>query len=126
MPTLILALILPLLQAPPRDRPAAVSPTGVVSGRVYAEATGAPIQGTVVVLAVSPRMSTWSSWSPGASISIETSGYSVQTDAAGAFTIAGIEPGEYRLVARPGSVDGRYLGTGYQATRARDSGKPVV
>jgi hypothetical protein len=40
--------------------------------------------------------------------------------------IAGVAPGEYRLVARPGPHGGRYLTSGYLAVRAGDSGKPVV
>jgi hypothetical protein len=124
----IFALLLPLLQLPPRDRPAAVTPGGgAVSGRIYAEATGAPIEGALVVVAVSPRMSSdWSVWSAGGSLNIETSGYSAETDAAGAFVITGIAPGEYRLVAKPSPYDGRYLTTGFRATRANDPGKPIV
>ena len=40
--------------------------------------------------------------------------------------ITGVEPGVYRLVARPGPFGGRYLAAGYLAVRAGDSGKPVV
>ena len=39
-------------QLPPRDRPATAPTAGaVVSGRVYAEATGSPIQGALVARA---------------------------------------------------------------------------
>ena len=128
MPALLLALLFfPLLQAPPRDRPA-TAPTagGVVSGRVYAEATGAPIQGALVVLETSSSSSvdTWSVWSPAGFT--RSPGRLVHTDVAGAFVITGVEPGEYRLVARPGLYGGRYLAAGYRAVRPNDSGKPVV
>ena len=113
-------------QLPPRDRPA-TAPTagGVVSGRVYAEATGAPIQGALVVLETSSSsLDTWSVWSGGSFTN--SSGRLVYTDAAGAFVITGVEPGEYRLVARPWLHGGRYLAAAYRAVRPNDSGKPVV
>jgi hypothetical protein len=50
----------------------------------------------------------------------------VLTDVAGAFVITGVEAGEYRLVARPGPHNWRYLATGYRAVRGSDSGRPVV
>jgi ADP-ribose pyrophosphatase YjhB (NUDIX family) len=126
--SLLLALLLALLQTP-RDRPAtAPAAGGVVSGRVYAEATGAPIQGALVMLSPSSApMDGWSAVSFGGSgFRIDTAGYSVETDVAGAFVIPGIRPGEYRLVARPGYFGGRYLAAGYQAVRAGDSGKPIA
>ena len=55
-------------QAPPRDRPA-TAPTAdsVVSGRVFAEATGAPIQDALVMLApASVPIDGWSASSFGA------------------------------------------------------------
>lgn len=57
---------------------------------------------------------------------MDASGYSAQTDGAGAFEISGVAPGEYRLVARPGPFGGRYLSAGYLAARAGGSGKTVV
>ena len=116
-------------QAPPRDRPA-TAPTAdsVVSGRVFAEATGAPIQDALVMLApASVPIDGWSasSFGGGRGFRID-SGYSAQTDVAGGFVITGVEPGVYRLVARPGPFGGRYLAAGYLAVRAGDSGKPVV
>jgi hypothetical protein len=124
----LLALLLTLLQTP-RDRPLnAAAVGGVVSGRVYAEATGVPIQGALVILSPSTApMDGWSAVSfAGSGFRTDTAGYSTQTDAAGAFVIPDIKPGEYRLVARPGYFGGRYLAAGYQAARAGDSGKPVV
>ena len=116
-------------QAPPRDRPATAPTAGsVVSGRVFAEATGAPIQDALVMLApASVPIDGWSasSFGGGRGFRID-SGYSAQTDVAGGFVITGVEPGVYRLVARPGPFGGRYLAAGYLAVRAGDSGKPVV
>ncbi len=69
-------------------------------------------------------MDTWSVWSPAGFTRFP--GRLVYTDVAGAFVMTGVEPGEYRLVARPGLYGGRYLAAGYRAVRANDSGKPVV
>ena len=69
-------------------------------------------------------MDTWSVWSPAGFT--RSPGRLVHTDVAGAFVMTGVEPGEYRLVARPGLYGGRYLAAGYRAVRANDSGKPVV
>ena len=126
--SLLLALLLTLLQTP-RDRPLNASAAGgVVSGRVYAEATGAPIQGALVML--SPSAAPMDGWSAvpfgGSSYRLDTDGYSAETDAAGAFVIPEVKPGEYRLVARPGYFGGRYLAAGYQAVRAGDPGKPIA
>jgi len=124
---LLFTLLIPLLQAPPRDRPATASTAGgVISGRVYAEATGAPIQGGLVGLETSssPSMDVRSVWSPDGLTRVPDR--LVFTDDAGAFVITGVEPGEYRLVARPGLQGGRYLAGGYRAVRAGDPGKPVV
>jgi hypothetical protein len=44
----------------------------------------------------------------------------------GRFSISGIRPGTYRLIAAPSSHSGRYLATGYGATRANDPGKAIV
>ena len=129
MRAFLVALLIPLLQAPPRDRPATAAPAGgLVSGRVYAEASGAPIQGALVMLApASAPIDGWSTWSFGGGRGFRIdSGYSAQTDVAGAFVITGVEPGEYRLVARPGPFGGRYLAAGYLAVRAGDSGKAVT
>jgi hypothetical protein len=127
--SLVLACLFSLLQAPPRDRAATAAPAGgVVSGRVYAEATGTPMQGALVVLSpASAPMDGWPAWSFGGSgYRADMAGYSAQTDAAGAFVIPEIKPGEYRLVARTGYFGGRYLGAGYQAVRAGDLGRPIV
>ena len=126
----LLCLLLATLaqQLPPRDRPAtAPAADGVVSGRVYGEATGVPIPGALVVLTASSSMSsadTWSVWLNGGSIG--AAGRLAYTDGAGTFAIAGVEPGDYRLVARPGVHGGRYLMAGYGAVRPNDPGKPVV
>lgn len=114
-------------QSPPRDRPATVSSAGgVVSGRVFAEATGAPIPGAIVALMASSSSSTdtWSVWSPVGFA--RSSGRMTSTDVAGTFLIAGVEPGEYRLVARPGVHSERYLRAAYGAVGPNDPGRLVV
>ena len=121
----ILCVLLAALvqQLPPRDRPATAPAAGAtVSGRVVSEATGAAIQGALVVLAGSPVLQSSSTWSTGGTL-MTTAGQSVQTDAAGAFVLAGVEPGEYRLVAKPGLHSGRYLAAGYGAMRANETPK---
>ena len=50
----------------------------------------------------------------------------IPTDRSGRFSITGIGPGTYRLIAAPSSQSGRYLAAGYGATRANDPGKPIV
>jgi protocatechuate 3,4-dioxygenase beta subunit len=124
----ILCVLLAALvhQLPPRDRPATAPVAGAtVSGRVFSEATGAPIHGALVVLAGSAVIQSASAWSTGGTL-MTTAGRSVETDAAGTFVLAGVEAGEYRLVAKPGLHSGRYLPAGYGAVRANDAGKVVI
>src|SRR5687767_10918402 len=112
-------------QAPPRDRPAAAPTAGsVISGRVFAETTGAPVQDALVMLApASVPIDGWSAWSFGGGRGFRVdNGYSAQTDVAGGFAITGVQPGVYRLVARPGPFGGRFLAAGYLAVHAGDSG----
>ena len=127
MRALLLALLVPLLQAPPRDatpqrdRPAGAG-TASVSGRVYSAATGMPVRGAFVVLA--PSSTPFDATNFRAPADVVKSGAS--TDAAGRFQISAVVPGVYYVVAFPSSSGGRYLAAGYGAVRGNDSGKPIT
>ena len=124
---LFLALLIPLLQAPPRDaapqRDRATPPGNAsISGRVYSAATGAPLRGALVVLAPTSTLfdPTRLRLSPDAAKS------GVSTDAAGRFRLPAVVPGVYYVVAIPSSYGGRYLAGGYGAARGNDPGKPIT
>ena len=124
---LFLALLIPLLQAPPRDAAPQrdrATPAGnaSISGRVYSAATGAPLRGALVVLAPTSTLfdPTRLRLSPDAAKS------GVSTDAAGRFRLPAVVPGVYYVVAIPSSYGGRYLAGGYGAVRGNDPGKPIT
>jgi protocatechuate 3,4-dioxygenase beta subunit len=112
-------------QGPVRDAPArsAATPaaTGAISGRVRAAGSGVAV-GALVVLVPAPRLesATAASWRD------EAAKNGIVTDALGRFSISGITPGTYRLIAAPSSQSGRYLAAGYGATRGNDPGKAIV
>jgi hypothetical protein len=112
-------------QAPPRDLrlPDVVAQPGTasISGRVRAAGSGAAVS-ALVVLVPAPRLesATAASWRNEAAKS------GIVTDALGRFSISGIGPGTYRLIAAPSSHSGRYLAAGYGAIRANDPGKAIV
>ena len=121
---------LPQQQAP-RDQPARTvkaAGTASISGRVYAAASGAPLQGALVVLMPASGLNSVTVQSlrdsqrgtgPGA----PPGG---QTDAAGQFRITGVAPGVYRLIANPSVHAGRYLAAGHGAVRGNDAGKRIT
>ena len=137
MRVLILALVWALAgslpqQGPPRDAPARREPqaeaSGAISGRVYAAATGAPLQGAIVSLVVASELV-----SPPSPMSQLLSGPrrpdpgpTAVTDAFGRFRIEAVSPGTYRLVVMPSGYRGRYLPMGHGATRANDAGYPIT
>jgi len=117
-------------QGPIRDAPArrGATPTasGAISGRVYAAATGAPIQGATVSLAVDAGLDPDSP----AVLQLPFTGRAERgptavTDAFGRFRFDAVLPGTYRLVVRPGAYRGRYLPMSYGAVRANDAGRPI-
>jgi len=118
-------LAAPPQQAPPRDLrlPDVVLQPGTasISGRVRAAGSGAAVA-ALVVLVPAPRLesATAASWRNEAAKS------GIVTDALGRFSISGIRPGTYRLIAAPSSHSGRYLAAGYGATRPNDPGKAIV
>ena len=127
MTSLLLALLIPLLQAPPRDAVPArdrTAPAGnaSVSGRVYSAATGTPLRGALVVLA--PSSTVFDATSLRMPVDAAKSG--VSTDAAGRFQITSVVPGVYYVVVMPSSYGGRYLAAGYGAVRGNDPGKPIT
>ena len=127
MTSLLLALLIPLLQAPPRDAVPArdrTAPAGnaSVSGRVYSAATGTPLRGALVVLA--PSSTVFDATSLRMPVDAAKSG--VSTDAAGRFQITSVVPGVYYAVVLPNSYGGRYLAAGYGAVRGNDPGKPIT
>ena len=114
-------------QAPPRDLPARsdlrpAAATATVSGRVYSAASGAPLEGALVVVVPAPAVdsSTIPPLSPGGARSGSV------TDALGRFRITGVAPGVYRVVANPGAYAGRYLAAGHAAPRANDAGRRIT
>jgi hypothetical protein len=116
----------PIRDAPAR-RAAAPTATGAISGRVYAAATGAPIQGAIVSLAVDTGLD---SESP-AALQLPFTGRpdrgpTTASDALGRFRIDAVLPGTYRLVVMPGAYRGRYLSMGYGALRPNDAGRPIT
>ena len=127
MRALLLALLVPLLQTPPRDavpQRDRATPAGsaTVSGRVYSAATGAPLRGALVVLA--PLSTVFDGTNM--RMRVDPSGSSASTDAAGRFRITSVVPGVYYLVAWPGTHSGRNLAAGHGAIRGNDPGKPVT
>jgi len=115
----------PIRDAPPR-REATPTATGAISGRVYAAATGAPIQGAVVSLAVDASLDPDSP----AVLQLPFTGRpergpTAVTDAFGRFRVDAVLPGTYRLVVRPGGYRGRYLAMSHGAARANDTGRPI-
>jgi hypothetical protein len=118
-------------QGPPRDAPARrdapPNPTGAISGRVSAAATGAPIQGAIVTLAVAVELDrdapavSQLPFRPGRA----DRGPTTVTDAFGRFRIDSVPAGTYRLVVTPGGYRGRYLPMGFGAVRANDAGRPI-
>src|SRR5918993_2751516 len=103
-------------QAPPRDqppRPAKDAGTAAISGRVYAAASGAPLQGALVVLVPASGLNSVTVQSLRDLPSQRGTGPGAppggQTDAAGRFRITGVAPGVYRLIANPSVHAGRYL-----------------
>ena len=127
MRALLFALLIPLLQTPPRDAAPQrdrATPAGnaKVSGRVYSAATGGPLRGALVVLA--PVSTPFEGSSFRVPVDLAKSGGS--TDATGRFQITSVVPGVYYLVAIPSSYSGRYLAAGYGAVRGNDPGKPIT
>ena len=118
-------LAAPPQQAPRRDLrlPEVVLQPGTasISGRVRGAGSGAAVA-ALVVLVPAPRLesATAASWRNEAAKS------GIVTDALGRFSIPGIRPGTYQLIAAPSSHSGRYLAAGYGATRANDPGKAIV
>jgi hypothetical protein len=124
---LILALLLQLVQAPPRDtapqRDRAAPPGNAsVSGRVYSAATGGAVRGALVVLA--PVSTPFEGSSFRVPVDFAKSGAS--TDATGRFQVTSAVPGVYYVVAIPSSYAGRYLAAGFGAVRGNDPGKPIT
>jgi len=124
---LFFALLIPLLQAPPRDAVPArerTAPAGnaSVSGRVYSAATGTPLRGALVFLA--PSSTVFDPLSLRMTVDAAKSG--VSTDATGQFQITSVVPGVYYVVVMPSSYGGRYLAGGYGAVRGNDPGKPIT
>ena len=125
---LLLALLLQLVQAPPRDtapqrdRATPPSSNASVSGRVYSAATGGAVRGVLVVLA--PVSTPFEGSSFRVPVDLAKSG--VSTDATGRFQITSAVPGVYYVVAIPSSYSGRYLAAGYGAVRGNDPGKPIT
>ena len=127
MRALLLALLVPLLQAPPRDAApqrdrAAAAGNASVSGRVYSAATGAPVRGALVVLA--PTATPFEGGNFRVPLDLARSGAS--TDANGRFQITSAAAGVYYVVAVPSTYAGRYLAAGYGAVRGNDPGKPIT
>jgi protocatechuate 3,4-dioxygenase beta subunit len=100
-------------------------PVGAVSisGRAQA-ATGAAIQGAVIVLVTAPLMESHSSGRASESAQIE--GRSAMTDASGGFSFSGVAPGAYRLIVSPAFHQGRYLPSGHGASRPNDPGRTIT
>jgi protocatechuate 3,4-dioxygenase beta subunit len=127
--TAFLLLCLLLLQAPPRDQPpppakAASATAASISGRVYGGAAGIPVWGAVVVLVQGSAADAQSLALSGPAVPRPGgSRPGAVTDATGAFTFPAVPPGDYRLIAAPGSFRGKYLPIGYGAQRANDPGE---
>ena len=123
---LFLALLIPLLQAPPRDSVpqrdrAALPGSASISGRVYSAVTGAPVRGALVVLVAAPLPDPTS-----LRLRSDAAKGGESTDASGQFKITGAVPGSYYVVAMPGTYSGRHLPAGYGAARANDAGKAIT
>ena len=124
--TLGSVLLAPLPQLPPRDQPARQglqsAATAAISGRVYAAATGTPLQGALVFLASASS----SEIAPGSLPRDAGARTGALTDALGRFRITGVAPGVYRLIANPAAYAGRYLAAGHGALRGNDAGKRLT
>jgi protocatechuate 3,4-dioxygenase beta subunit len=100
---LAFALFLALPVQPP------VPGKAVITGVVTAADTARPLPGAIVTLTGPVDQSRL-----------------VVTDDDGRFTFEELEPGRYRLGARPGSAHAQYLPGRYGAARAGDPGTPIV
>jgi hypothetical protein len=125
--TIVLALLCSLFsEGQTRDQPARRDQPGAgsISGHVQAAGTGAPVQGTSVVLVTAPVVESHSSGrslEPG-----RFDGRSAVTDASGAFSFTGVAPGAYRLIVSPAFHQGRYLPAGHGASRPNDAGRTIT
>jgi hypothetical protein len=119
-------------QGPPRDTPARrdlpADASGAISGRVYAAATGAPLQGAIVSLVAASEVA--SPPPPMSQLRLgprrPDPGPTAVTDAFGRFRVEAVSPGTYRLVVMPSGYRGRYLPMGHGALRANDAGRPIT
>jgi hypothetical protein len=135
MTSVVLCLSLMLAQGQPRDTRNAPDATAVVRGRVFSAATGSPIRGAMVSLV--PDLQEGASGGPLAPADVTrplappdvvrvSQPRLAAADDAGYFAFEGVAPGRYRLVATAGPNHGRYLASGYGATRPNEAGRALV
>jgi hypothetical protein len=128
MTLVVVCLSLMLAQGQPRDARPATEGTAVVRGRVYSAITGSPIRGAMVSLVPvsGESMAGQQRVFPPPPGVRGSEPRLVATDDAGRFAFQGVSAGRYRLVATAGPHAGRYLPSGFAATRPNEAGRPIA